>query len=258
VDFFQFSAKQGDTIALDLGSLPADYNLRLWSPDDTVLEQSVHAGTTAEQIVRVAPSTGNYRAEVWPATGQWHATDSYDLHVEVASGTPAGTPTRTLTPTPTTITLTPSATPTVTRTGTVTLTPGACGSDTWEPNDTIDTAAFVWPGGLQGLICPSTDVDFFQFSAKQADTITLDLDSLPADYNLRLWNPDGTLLEQSVHAGTTAEQIVRVAPSTGSYRAEVWPATGQWHATDSYDLHVQVASTTPKVYLPIVVRNHSR
>ncbi len=191
--------------------------------------------------MRVAPSTGSYRAEVWPATGQWHATDPYDLHVQVASGTPAGTPTPTATRSPT-----PG----------LTLTPAPCGLDTWEPNDAFNTATFVWPGGLQGLICPSTDVDFFRFSANQYDWVTLDLDSLPADYNLRLWNPDGTLLEQSIHAGTMPEQIRIIVPSTGSYRAQVWPATGQWHATDPYDLRVQVTSTTLRVYLPIVVMNY--
>jgi len=101
-------------------------------------------------------------------------------------------------------------------------------------------------------------VDFFQFSAKQGDTITLDLASLPADYNLRLWTPDGTILAESALTGTTPEQIARVAPSAGSYRAEVWPVTGQWHRTDSYELRVQVVSTIPRVYLPVLVKNHSR
>jgi hypothetical protein len=169
--------------------------------------------------------------------------------VQVASGTPAATPT---------LAQTPSATPTVIRTATLTLTPVACGSDIWEPNDIFDTAMFVWPGALQGLICPSTDVDFYQFSAKQYDTITLDLGSLPADYDLRLWKPDGTLLEQSILPGITPEQIVRVAPSAGNYRAEVRPATGQWNATDSYELRVQVVSTTPRVFLPVLVKNHSQ
>jgi hypothetical protein len=257
VDFFQFTAKQGDTITLDLGSLPADYNLRLWNPDGTVLEQSVLSGTVPEQIVRVAPSTGSYRAEVWPGAGQWHATDSYELHVQVAAGTPAATLTGTVTPTLTTSTPTPSATPTLTPVGTVTPTPAQCGSDIWEPNDTFGAATFIWPGTLQGLICPSTDMDWFQFNANQYDTITLDLTSLPADYNLRLWKPDQTLLDQSVLGGTTSEQIVRVAPSTGSYRAEVWPAAGQWHATNAYQLRVQVVSTTPRIYLPVLARNHS-
>jgi hypothetical protein len=172
------------------------------------------------------------------------------------TATTSATPTDTRTPTVTsTATKTPTRTrtPTVTRTATATVaatpsptpTPTGCGLDMWEPNDTFDTAAFIWPGALQGLICPSSDVDFFQFSAGQGDIITVDLSTLPADYDLRLWNPDGTLLGQSVQAGTTPEQIVGVGPSAGNYRVEVWPTTGQWHATDSYDLHVGVAAGTP-------------
>jgi len=122
---------------------------------------------------------------------------------------------------------------------------GLCGADSWEPNDTFETAYFVFPGTLQGLICPSTDVDCFRFSANQYDRITLELNSLPADYQLRLWNPDGSLLEQSLQTGTTPEQIVLFAPYTGSYRAEVFPVTGQWQATDTYELRVQVTSATP-------------
>jgi len=265
VDYFRFSANQYQRIILDLNGLPADYNLRLWNPDGSLLEQSIQTGTTPEQIVIFAPYTGSYRAQVYPVTGQWNATEAYDLHIQVLSATPAGTATHTLTPTrtPTAGTATPAATLTGTVTPTLTrsptpgpsLTPPNCGADSWEPNDTLGTAAFVWPGRLQGLICPVTDVDFFAFSARHYDTILLDLDGLPADYNLRLWRPDGGLLAQSVHVGIQAEQIACVAPGNGSYGVEVWPASGQWHESSSYTLRVQVSSTTPRVYLPIMVRN---
>ena len=280
-DFFRFSATLGQTIILDLDGLPADYQLRLWRPDGTLLDQSALPGTAPERIVSTAPSTGGYRAEVWPAAGQWHSTDPYDLRVYVGSGTPVGTLTRTATPTPTTSAApTRTATPTVTRTGTVMPTPtrsptpipGQCNLDAWEPNDTFGTASYIWPGSLQGLICPSTDTDFFRFGANQYDMITLDLDGLPADYQLRLWKPDGTVMAQSVNSGTAPEQIVRVAPSTGSYRAEVWPVTGQWHGSDPYDLRVELATPMPtftpvgsptsptnvySIYLSIVLKDFS-
>ena len=280
VDFFRFSATLGETIVLDLSSLPADYQLRLWKPDGTLLEQSALPGTAPEHIVSVAPSNGSYRVEVWPAAGQWQATDTYDLNLYVGSATPVGTRTSTLTPTPmASTTLARTVTPTVTRTGTVmptatrspTLIPGQCNTDAWEPNDTLDTASFIWPGSLQGLLCPSTDVDFFRFGANQYDMITLNLDGLPADYQLRLWKPDGTILGQSVNPGFAPEQLVRVAPSTGSYRAEVWPAAGQWHGADPYDLRVEIATPMPtftpmgtrtppagqrSIYLSVVLKNH--
>lgn len=255
VDYFQFTADQGETIIIDLEGLPADYQLRLWDPGATILEESFRSGTAAEQIVRMAPSTGTYRVEVWPVLGQWHATDPYDLRVQVTSGTPAATPTHTLAATPT---------PTGSPTAGPTRTPGNCGVDTWEPNDTFDTAVFIWPGLLQGLICPFTDVDLFQFSVKQGDTITLNLDSLPADYHLRLWSPTGSFLVESMNAGTAAEELSHVALSAGSYRAEVWPALGQWHETDTYELRMQIVSPTTtgtpgaerrRIYLPVVMKS---
>ncbi len=291
VDYFQFTANQYDRITLDLSSLPADYNLRLWNPNGSLQELSTQTGTTSERIEILAPDNGSYRAEVFPVSGQWHATDTYELRVQVTPATPAATATHTPTPTHTptmgtptagatrtstvTPTLTPTHTPTMvtptagaTRTPTVTptvtlsptptptLTPASCGADSWEPNDTLATAYFVFPGTLRGLICPPTDVDFFQFSASYHETITLDLDSLPADYNLRLWNPNGTLAGQSTQAGTRPERIEYIVPSAGSYRVEVWPAVGAWHATDSYDLSVQVALKPLRiVHLPVVQQN---
>jgi|GEM_PF-1384668 len=113
-DFFKFAVTANHTIRLELRSLPADYDLYLWSPAGLEVEHSWNSGTSDELIVYRALQTGEYRAEVRPVLGQWHGTDPYDLRPDVfaPTATPTMTPTRTPTATPTR-TLTPTPSPTI-------------------------------------------------------------------------------------------------------------------------------------------------
>ena len=94
---------------MELRSLPADYDLYLWSPAGVEVEHSWNSGSSDELILYRALMTGEYRAEVRPLLGQWDANDPYDLRPDVftLTATPTVTPTRTRTVTPT---LTPSPT----------------------------------------------------------------------------------------------------------------------------------------------------
>jgi hypothetical protein len=97
-DFWKFAANAGDTIRLELRSLPADYDLYLWSPAGVEVAHSWNGGTTDELIVYHAPQSGDYRVEVRPVLGQWHATDPYDLRPDVYGPTPTPSPTATMRP----------------------------------------------------------------------------------------------------------------------------------------------------------------
>ncbi|MGD2145159.1 MAG: PPC domain-containing protein, partial [Anaerolineae bacterium] len=121
--------------------------------------------------------------------------------------------------------------------------PSDCPIDGYEENDTFGAAYGPISPGIAhcgAYICPSGDVDWYKFTVVSEQEITLDLDSLPADFDLRLYDPSGTLIDESASGGTFAEQIVHTAGMTGDYRAYVFGYDGAY-SEDDYCLSVTLS-----------------
>ena len=121
-----------------------------------------------------------------------------------------------------------------------------CPIDSWEPNDSF-AAAYAMSTGIShcgAYICPSGEVDWFKFSVTSGQRITVDLYSLPADFDLRLYDPSGTLIDTSTNSGTTEEQIVHTASMTGDYRAYIYGYGGAYSDEDDYCLLVTLREET--------------
>lgn len=106
-----------------------------------------------------------------------------------------------------------------------------------------------------GYICPRDDEDWWKFTVTRGCTIDLALSGyqggeLPADYNLELYNPSGTLVQYSRRYGTYGENISLDTCQTGDWRVLVWPAqSSEWDSTYPYRL---IAELTPKTDLSIL------
>jgi len=123
-----------------------------------------------------------------------------------------------------------------------------CPIDGYEPNDSFASAYAISTGisHCGAYICPSGDVDWFKFSVTSGQQITVDLYSLPTDFDLRLYDPSGTLVDTSTNSGTTEEQIVHTASMTGDYRAYIYGYDGASSDEDDYCLLVTLsAAPTP-------------
>ena len=121
---------------------------------------------------------------------------------------------------------------------TTTAAGGGC-TDTYETNETISTAkAIVVNGNRSAKICSATDIDWYSFSTTTAGgtRVRINLSTLPADYDVQLYNSAGTLLGSSAAGGTTSEQIIYNATTTGSYRVKVFGYGGVFNTTTSYTL----------------------
>ena len=96
-----------------------------------------------------------------------------------------------------------------------------------------------------GYLCPEDDEDWYKFSlpGTYTVTITVDLDSLPADYELDLVRPNGTVAAKSQKSDKTSEKITFVSNKVaGEWRVRVYPGVpGAYHATDSYRLEVDLS-----------------
>ena len=127
---------------------------------------------------------------------------------------------------------------------TTTSTAGAC-SDVFEPNDTRATAATIPIDTTNvALISKTNDVDYFKFTTTASSNIKVTLSNLPADYDLRLYNGTGTLLQQSATNGTVTETVSYLNGAAGTYYVRVIGYNGANSTTNCYNLNVTTSVTT--------------
>ncbi len=122
-----------------------------------------------------------------------------------------------------------------------------CPADGFEPNDTfVQAAEGAWiNSGVQNTayICPSGDDDYFAFDAVNGQEITLDLYDLPADFDLKLYDPAEGLVASSTKGGTTPEQIVFTANQSGRWYAHVYGYNSAYSAETPYHLRLNLSAT---------------
>jgi hypothetical protein len=206
-DWFRFSLAAGDDAAVDLFGLPADYDLFVYNPQGTLVGESRAGGTGDERVGLIALSAGDYRARVVGYAGASDAMQPYSLRVTASA-----------------------------------VAGGGCG-ESFEPNDTAETAAALQPATSQaGYICSAGDEDWFQLTAISGDGIDVALTSLPADYDVELRGPGGQVIGSSASGGRADEAVSVVAEATGSYHLRVYGYDGAFNATDTYELIVFVRS----------------
>lgn len=118
-------------------------------------------------------------------------------------------------------------------------------TDSYESNNTSGTAKVIPANtNIKALISTSTDKDWFRVSnSSTAKNIKLTLSSLPADYDVKLYSPSGTLLATAQNSGTTNESIVYNNGVVGSYYVQIYGYNGAYNATSCYNLLVQTSTT---------------
>lgn len=122
-------------------------------------------------------------------------------------------------------------------------TPLPC-TDPNEPNNSTAAATVVTlPATVNGLISPSGDVDYFRITLAVNSNLNLFLSNVPADYDLRLRNSVGDVLQTSQNGGTNTEFISFTA-GAGTYYAEVYGYAGANNATVCYSLSLSASPVT--------------
>ena len=119
-------------------------------------------------------------------------------------------------------------------------------TDTYESNNSSSAAKTISVNtNITALIGTSTDTDWFRFSnTSAARNIRIDLTNLPADYDVRLYNPSGTQVGISQNGGTTSEAIVFNTTTTGTWRIQVYGYQGAFNSTLCYTLRASISAST--------------
>ena len=117
----------------------------------------------------------------------------------------------------------------------------ACGT---APNGTISGAAAISVNtDVKGTIAPKYDIDHYKFTVSTGGTINVWLTTLPANYNLALFNSSGVQIGISQNKGSKNESISLIV-EPGVYYAKVYPTGNANSATSCYTLRVQTITAT--------------
>lgn len=124
----------------------------------------------------------------------------------------------------------------------------AC-TESLEPNNTKTTGAPVTVNtDLKSQISTSTDIDWFSFSnSSTAKNIKVTLTTLPANYNITLYDPNGTSVATSKKGGTNDETMIYNTSVVGTYLVKVYGASGAFNTTQCYTLHVYTSNTAFRI-----------
>jgi len=120
------------------------------------------------------------------------------------------------------------------------------GDSAYEPNDEF-TAAYTIDKDttIYAYLWDDTDNDKYKFYIAEAGTITVNLSSLPADYDMALYSPGPTFAEQSANSGTTAEQIQRYLDGSATYYyVSIYGGGTNYCSTNTYSLELSFSSST--------------
>jgi len=202
-----------------------------WRGFSTIDFTLLTSATEGVYIINASLDTGPHQGIVQGTSGFWVEPTPTD------TPTPTPTPTDTPTPTPT---HTPTPTPTSTPAGTKVYLPvilkaysAACAR--YEPNDSICDAHGPLVSGQAyfAYVCEGDANDYYYFDISTHNPITMDLTGIPdgADYDLFLYDPSKTVVEESRASGSGDEHISHVPSVTGSYYVRVWPYTGYSEST---------------------------
>jgi len=95
---------------------------------------------------------------------------------------------------------------------------------------------------LRYFINPSSDEDWFRFQITEAGNLQVHLTSLPANYDLYIYNAAGQLLGSSSKEKKAAEMVKINNAIPGYYYVRIVGADGAWNLNNPYQLRFSVVS----------------
>jgi hypothetical protein len=129
-----------------------------------------------------------------------------------------------------------------------TLSSAGC-ADVYEANNSSGTATVIATNNdISANIGSTTDIDWFRFTTSQPNTkIKVTLTTLPADYDVVLYNSNLTQLGISQLSGTSSETIIYNTKKQGTYYIKVYGYNGAFNTSQCYTLRASVRNTNYRV-----------
>lgn len=201
-DWYSFTLSATSNLSIALGNLAGDYDIILYNSAGTELGRSENGGTTSETILLSGAAAGTYYIQVFGYSGAFSTTVCYSLNI-----------------------------------GTSTTTTCASTYDNSTNGNFAGAPAIPLNTNVTGLISPSGDNDYYKFTIATGGTITVTLSTLPADYDIRLFNSAQTQVAISQNGGTTSETI-NYTVTAGTWYVRVYGYSNANNASSCYTLRV--------------------
>lgn len=207
-DWYSFTVSTTSNLNITLTNLPGDYDIILYNSAGTELARSENGGTTSETITRSASAAGTYYIQVFGYNGAFSTTVCYGLNIGATTVTGCAS----------------------------TYDNSTNGTFAGAPQIPLNT-------NITGLVSPSGDNDYYKFVITTGGTITVTLSTLPADYDIRLFNSAQTQVGISQAGGTSSETINYTA-AAGTYYLRVYGYNNANNATSCYTLRVATGTAS--------------
>ena len=125
----------------------------------------------------------------------------------------------------------------------------SCGADSYEPNNSVSVAQAISNNtNYLAYVCPAGDEDWYRFTTTtSARNFKVTLTTLPADYDLYVYNSGGTLIGSSTNGGTTNELFTLNGGTVGNYYIRVIGYSGATSPTIRYTLLATTSSAALRV-----------
>ncbi|MBO9566402.1 MAG: pre-peptidase C-terminal domain-containing protein [Niastella sp.] len=207
-DWYSFTLSGTSNLNITLGNLPGDYDIVLYNAAGTELARSENGGTSSESITRTNAAAGTYYIQVFGYSGAFSTSVCYSLNIGATTVTGCAS----------------------------TYDNSSNGTFSGAPQIPLNT-------NITGLISPSGDNDYYRFVITTGGTITITLGTLPADYDIRLFNSAQTQVGISQAGGTSSETINYTA-AAGTYYIRVYGYSNANNATNCYTLRVATGTAS--------------
>ena len=121
-----------------------------------------------------------------------------------------------------------------------------CGRDIFEPNNTMMDAKEIPLIGVHenARLCKAGDQDWFMWNTESGMHYKIELDNLPADYELELTDNQGNVLMTSSNPDLVPEDVILNSASGGNHFVRVYGANGAW-SKNSYTLRLVTRAGVP-------------
>ena len=208
-DWYSFTIGATSNLNITLGSLPGDYDLLLYNSAGTELARSENGGTSSEAITSSNAAAGTYYVQVLGYNGA-NSTSCYSLTI-----------------------------------GATAVSTGCSSTYDNSSNGTVGGAPQIpLNTNITGLISPSGDNDYYRFVVTTGGTISITLSTLPADYDVRLYNSTGTTQVGISQNGGTGTETINYTAAAGTYYVRVYGYNNANSATQCYTLRVATGTAT--------------
>lgn len=110
-------------------------------------------------------------------------------------------------------------------------------------NSFATAVAIPFNTNVNGTISSATDVDYYKFTITTKGTATVTLTTLPANYDLHIYNNSQSQVAVSKNTGTTSETITR-SYAKGNFYIKIIAPNKAFNATSCYTLNITPGTAT--------------